>query len=547
MNQVEGKGPMMSGDEVTTAQRGPEEAGPAFSLMEIEPGTAVLFGDEPCPGLDLQPFELLDSRTRQQLSDSLAVASGLGNLGVQAASGAVQPQGLVQLAPETLQALKTAQPMTSGGWNLGSLTGANGEIAAQVRWAPVAGPQAASVMAALGPAAALLGLQMQLASVSRRVDENLAVTQEILEKVHEDQWATMDSLFKATTRAVQEAQAAGAVTDHIFAPLETKTSDLVKQRDLFTRFVQQHVRGLAPESKDPRAYIQQNMDRIEADLRGMLMAEASWHRAQVLRAGRIARDVADSPENERLLAEVVATTRREHGAAMDKIADLLDELESQCGLLAELPGGITLPFTAKRRDFTEAAVMARDLGEKAADLRHRMRPRRDAPDPQVKVFRDQPPEKLLRILRWLLPDQASLVALAEVGLDRRKGSSGGYLGVTRESLFLSSQNALLKEGALEWEAPLRDIRYVRFTEQEKQGPVLEVIMVEESFTLQLDSWAGQEDGLEAARRLSHLLKAAMNLPEEERTTDPLLLDDSAEASASELAAEKPDVVAASQR
>ncbi|MGQ7787941.1 hypothetical protein [Nesterenkonia sp. K-15-9-6] len=515
--------------------------------MEIEPGTAVLFGDGPCPGLDLQPFELVDSHARQQLSDSLAIASGLGNLGVQAASGAVQAQGLVQLAPETVQALKAAQPMTSGGWNLGALKGANGEIVAQVRWAPASGAQAASVMAALGPAAALLGLQMQLALVSRRVDENLAVTREILEKVHEDQWATMNSLFKATTRAVQEAQAAGAVTDHIFAPLETKTSDLIKQRDLFTRFVQQHIRGMAPKAKDPRAYIQQNMDRIEADLRGMLMAEASWHRTQVLRAGRIARDVADSPENECLLAEVVATTRREHGAAMDKVADLLDELESQCGLLAELPGGITLPFTAKRRDLKDAARMARELGEKVAELGHRMRPRREVPDPDVQVFRDQPPEKPLRILRWLLPDHATLLALAEVGLDRRRGSSGGYLGVTAESLFLSSQNALLKEGTLEWEAPLRDIRYVRFTEREKQGPVVEIITVEENIAVEFDSWAGQDDGLDNARRLSHLLKAAMNLPEEERTTDPLLQDAPAEPSAPELAAQGPDLVATSSR
>ena len=62
---------------------------------------------------------MLSAQTTQRLTDKLAMASGIGNLAAQGAQGAMTVQGLVRLAPETLQALNTAQPMTSGGWGWG--------------------------------------------------------------------------------------------------------------------------------------------------------------------------------------------------------------------------------------------------------------------------------------------------------------------------------------------------------------------------------------------------------------------------------------------
>lgn len=157
---------------------------PSMSLVEIEPGIAVLFADQPPSELDLLPFQMLSSQARLTLTDKLAMAAGVGNPAAQGAQGAITAQGLVRLAPETLQALKVAQPMTSGGWNLGSLISSNGKIAASVRWAPATGAQSATMLAALGPAAALLALQIQLASISRRIDENIELTRDVLRALH---------------------------------------------------------------------------------------------------------------------------------------------------------------------------------------------------------------------------------------------------------------------------------------------------------------------------------------------------------------------------
>ncbi|MGC4749683.1 hypothetical protein ACLQ28_29105 [Micromonospora sp. DT201] len=511
-------------DNVPAATVTPSD-GPTVSLVEVEPGVAVLFADEPPVDLDVIPFEMMSAQTRQDLTDKLAMASGIGNLAAQGAQGASTVQGLVRLAPETLQALKTARPMTSGGWNLGSLVTGKGKIAASVRWAPAAGLQTASILAVLGPAAALLALQVQLASISRRIDENVQLTRNVLQALHEDQWTTLLGLHETTMRAVRESQAAGTVNDHIFATIATRDPDLRKQRLLFKSLVGRHIKALDTDGQSRRAYILKNIEQILADAHGMLMAEWSWYRSQVLRAGHISRDEANAVENERLLAELVAETQREHTRAMDDVAGLLAGLERQCRLLAELPTELSLPFTAKRQNIRDSVGMAEALAERVATLRNRAHTQPPRLDPPLTVFNEAVPDDLLRILRWVVPGEEPLLAIADVNLDRFLGEDA-YLGVTSERFFISAQNAVRKQGTIEREFPLSDIRYVRFRERDKRGPVLDVITTDENIRLTFDDWAGKGQRLDDTCRLANLLTAAMDLPESERRTDPLLSGES---------------------
>lgn len=498
---------------------------PAMSLVEIQPGYAVLFADQPPSDLDLIPFGMLSAEASSMLTDKLAVASGIGNLAAQGAQGAATAQGLVRLAPETLQALKVAQPMTSGGWNLGSLVSSNGKIAASVRWAPATGVQSATILAALGPAAALLALQIQLASISRRIDENIELTRDVLHALHEDQWTTLLGLHETTLRAVREAQLAGAVNDHIFAAIATREADLRKQSHLFRSLVGGHIKALDTDTKGRRAYIQKNVEQIVADTHGLLMAEGSWYRSQVLRAGNISRDEANAVENQRFLAELVAETQREHTQAMEEVAHLLSDLERQCRLFAELPSERSLPFTSKRQSVRDAVAMAEALAERVAALRNQAHTQPAPLDPGLIAFDETVPDEVLRILRWALPGEGPLLAIADVNLDRIVGENA-YFGVTSDRFFISAQSAVRKQGTIEREFALADIRYVRFRERAKQGPALDVITADENIKLTFDDWAGTGKGLADARRLSNLLAAAMNLPESERRTDPLLTGES---------------------
>lgn len=521
---------MSSSDGASTESAMTSSNEPSVTLVEIEPGLAVLFAEQPPADLDLLSFEMLGAQTSQELTDKLAMASGIGNLVAQGAHGAVTAQGLVRLAPETLLALKTAQPMASGGWNLGTLVTSNGQFAHSVRWAPATGAQSAMMLSALGPAAALLALQIQMASISRRIDENIQLTRDVLRALHEDQWTTLLGLHETTMRAVREAQVVGAVNDHIFASIATRDADLRKQRHLFMSLMRGHIAALDADAEGRRTYLQKNIEQIVADSHGMLMAEGSWYRAQVLRAAHISHDEAGAAENERLLAELVAETEREHTQAMDDMAQLLAGLERQCRLMAELPGERSLPFTSRRQNTRDAVALAEALAERVAELRNREHSQPPALNPPLTVFNEAVPEEVLRILRWAVPGEDPVLAFADVNRDRLVGDNA-YLVVTPDRYFISAQNAVRKQGVIEQEFPLSDIRYVRFRERDKQGPVLDIITKDENIRLTFDSWASQGEGLDAARRLSDLLAAAMNLPESERRTDPLLGDESSSEAA----------------
>ena len=137
------------------------------------------------------------------------------------------------------------------------------------------------------------------------------------------------------------------------------------------------------------------------------------------------------------------------------------------------------------------------------------------------MFNGDAPAEVLRILSLVLPDDSELLAIADVNLERLVGANA-YLAITRDRVFLSEQGALRKQGVVERDFPLDDIRYVRFTERAGQSPVLDVITKAENIKLTFDSWATKQVGLDSARRLGNLLATAMDLPDEERRSDPLL-------------------------
>lgn len=85
----------------------------------------------------------------------------------------------MRLAPQTLAQLKTAAPIVKDGWNLGTLA-SEGKFVAQVRWLPAGGATAASVVASVGPALALMAIQVQLNQITELAKHNVELTSEVL-------------------------------------------------------------------------------------------------------------------------------------------------------------------------------------------------------------------------------------------------------------------------------------------------------------------------------------------------------------------------------
>lgn len=496
---------------------------PTTALVEVGAGMAVLFADRPPSEMELIPFSMMGTETTKRLTDRLAIGAGLVNTGVQGVQGALPAQGLVRLAPQTLEALKTAVPVQSGGWNLGVLTEGHG-FSHVIRWAPATSAQAATLLSSLGPAAALLSLQMQLASVSRRVDENLELTQEVLKELRQDHWNTLLGLYETTVRAVEEAQMVGFVNQHIYGAVKMREADLRAERHVFDDYVKGHVKALSPNARSRNEYLQGHGEEIIADAHGLLMAEGSWFRFRVLRAASIAYDEDHAAENQQLLTSLVETTRQEHDEAMGRIAELLEALERRARLVAALPGRRSFKLGAGRgTDRHDIAPLAEALAEKVAVLRNRPHRIGELPQPALAVFKDGTvPKELLRILQYVLPEGTRLLALADVNDTEHLIHGNAYLGVTPEHFFLSSQSGVNSQGIIERQIPLADIRYVRTGADRAAGLVLDVITKDENIRISFDAWAQEGERLKDARRLGTLLASAMNIPDEERCSDPLL-------------------------
>lgn len=291
------------------------ENGPSVSLVEIEPGVAVVVGDRPLESMGLPaefdcevtPFQLMPPGDIQNLADKISLATGGLNLAAQGAQGMVSARGLVRLAPETMKAMKSGlQPLTSGGKNLGVLVGKGGKIAHQIRWVPATGAAAANVLAALGSAAVALALQSQLASVSKKLDKNLEETQGIAHTIYGDRWYDLMGLYKNAVRAFREAQELGVVNQHTFSLVAADLSNLEGKRGSFRDNLRQHVAALNTDRKQQLDYIRENSNQILADVQAVMVAEETWRCFHLLRTAHISCDTTMDPAlKEKQLAHMV--------------------------------------------------------------------------------------------------------------------------------------------------------------------------------------------------------------------------------------------------
>lgn len=493
-------------------------------LVEIEDGVAMLFGKYSAADLGLEIYDVLEKQTGSWSVDDAAIASGVANFVAQGAHGAMISQGLVRLAPETMKALGSMTPMTSSGWNLGSLT-VNGKIAQSIRWAPVAGVMGISVIGSLATAVALLAVQMQVKSISRRMDENARQVQKIYQKLSEGQWARLQAVIQRVNRLFWEAVEEKGVSDSVGRQVENASVDVNEQCNLFEPRLDAHVKGL----EKGLLYVDECGSEIYADAHAALLARRVWYQHQLLYAARPGR-------SREQISEGVRSAREEYVSAVEQAGKLLGEMGRRCRLLSKLPA------KDKEVEIVEQAGMLADelLRLGGCDDERSL--------PPIKILEHSELEKISDILPWVMPSEESLLAAGQAKLeasistvkfgDARTGRVSidvksavvqkvglcvdVYFGIGSKIFFLSRRDVFRNTGSRERDFGLSEIRYVRFQELGGQGPVLDIITKGENIRITFDGWAAEGEALENARRIGDILATAMNLPEEERGHDPLL-------------------------
>lgn len=519
--------PVEDGHEASTTAL---EAATETALVEVLPGTALVFGAAP-EGLDLAPFRLISPEDRATIGTSVANASSILNVGGQLATGLAQARGLVRLAPETLAALKAgATPVQSGGYNIGVLAGQNGRFAAQVRWLPAGGAQAADVAANLGPALALVAIQAQLNEISGLVRENIALTEAVLKTVRHEQWAELSGLEQAVTNALHEATAVGEVTHLLWENVAGYEAPIQKQRDLFRRNIEAHLAELAKQEdhRERRQYVEKNGEAVLLDLHSLLLAHKSWFEYQALRAGRARLSADDDPRDAKLLETIVEGMRDEHERSVEQVTTLLDTVNRELTILAELPGRRTLPFTGARRSSADLKRMAQEMVSVVERLFRSVSPPPGDLDPPVTVYLDKADrlDQDLRILRWHLGRDERLDAIAtarELGVGsalsaapvaRAIGSNGVLIALTDQRVLVADVSEFRNRGLLRRSVPNDEIRYVRFREDDGSGQAeVDLITKDDNLAWRFADGSSSEA---TVRRFGALLADRMDIPQTER-------------------------------
>lgn len=453
-------------------------------LAEVLPGVAVVFGEVPAElKLDLIDFGLVSAADRKQLSIALAsignTATVAGNLGNAFAS----VQGLYRINDATQALLKAGGTLAiKDGANLGTVISSSG--LAQARFIPVTAVSAVQIAAAIGPALAMVALQMQLSEITGLVRTNIALTSQVLTTIRNEQWAELTGLVATVDRAVDQAREVGSVPTSLWDTVAGRKADLHKQRDQYRLNVGNHVRQIHRlDTHGRREYLETNAEAILFDANALLSSVKAWTGYQALHAARARAAGPEDAGEARLVDAIARDTRKELDSALAETTSLVDSLTRELRITAELPGRDTLPLTGKRRDSKAARQTSARLLEAIeplADALHPPAPPLEAPD-VVCAPKSLDLEPYLRILRWFLEDGETLRvlgfpdqldALGQIGVilgvakeklaaARDKAAAKTLVAVTDRRIITARTNAFLEQSEIRQDVPIDRVRYVR--------------------------------------------------------------------------------------
>lgn len=462
-------------------------------LVEVLPGVAVIAGEIP-PDLkpDLIDFGIVPAADRKQISAILAsignAATVVGNLG----NAFTNVQGLYRIGDHAQTLLRSGATLAAkDGGSLGAVMGPGG-ILHQARFYSVSAVGKAPLAASVGPALAMIALQMMLSEVTDLVKTNLAVANQVLTTIRKEQWAELTGLVAAIDRAVDQAREIESVPTSLWEDVAGSGALLRKQLELYRGNVRDHVGQInRADARSHREYLQTNGKVVAFDVHALLSSLNAWTGYQALRAAR-ARAAGREDDKEAQYAEIIARdTRKEFDSALAETTSLIDALTRELRITAELALPDSWPLLGKRNDVKAARELSAELLnaiEPLADALHPPTPPLDAPG-VVCAPESLDSEPYLRILRWLFEDGESLRVLgfpdqlvtvspvsAIVGgaLDMftaaaDKSTARTLIAVTDRRIIMAKPNAFLEQAEIRHNIPIDQVRYIRATTTRDNG------------------------------------------------------------------------------
>lgn len=430
-------------------------------LVEVAPGVVAVYGDVPSD-LDLDPLKLdfLDLSLSPGLEPEM-ISTTLATIGHAAtvAGNFATSQGLFRLSSESAQLLKAGGRLAAkDGASLGTIIRGGGGLA-QARFIPVSAlPKLAT---SIGPALAMIALQMTLNQLSELARTNMALTGQVLTEIRSAQWSELSGLVTRIQKTLDWAREAGCVTENLWFSVAASAADLEGKRALYRGRVADHVEKLAHlDGANRRQYLQINADALVFDTYALMASLKAWVGYQAIHAAR-ERAAGDPGGPEARVADAIArAARTELQLALEEATTLVDSLTRELQLIAELPGRSTVVGTRRRRDAKDTRQIGVTLLKAIQPMARTLLPPLGEPsEPSLVCL----PESVdyapyLHVLGLVLDRDETLRAIALVG-SAREGST--FIAITDRRFIASERRGFLQTGELALEIPTGEILHPR--------------------------------------------------------------------------------------
>ena len=379
-------------------------------IVPLEDDYALVVGPN-TKGLEKIAGSLVGDRALNDLIASIGEGASLSGGAASAANAIQHMSGLYKLDAVTKAQLAAGNVLTktADGRLIGAVRNTGGQITRQARLIPVSAPQIAGAIAAIGPAVAMLAVQMQLNNISKQVS---AVQQTVLQtqRMLED-WNNAD--FHGTQRVVRrifrKSTEEGTVSNTNWEQLSGLSNDIERHRDYYKERIHRHAQELQScqnNVSERRNYITEHRGSILFDSFAALNCIQTWCYYFEL-----------AHERARINGERPTLTHNEIRAEVEDDVQiqrtLLRELMREFHIISELPGEWTLPYFQKRQDQTASRDTATKLLEQLNELAQQLGIKENpVPNPDITCApANYDVSPYTQILRWYLDEGEKLEAL----------------------------------------------------------------------------------------------------------------------------------------
>ena len=367
-------------------------------------------------GPNTKGFEKIDSSlvANRALNDLIASIGEGASLtgGAASATNAIQHMsGLYKLDAVTKAHLAAGNALTktADGRLIGVGRNTGGQITRQAGLIPVSAPQIAGALAAIGPAVAMVAVQMQLNNISKQVSAVQKTALQTLQVLTDSR----NSDYLGDCQTINEIYRTSAIHDYVsdtdWSIISGLVSRIQSHRHFYRKQVANHQEALEKahaDSQTQRDYIQTNRDRIVNDSCAAFKTLRAWAHLTELRIAR-AQAQGEHPHAEPLQIhqEIIEDLQVQRA--------LLHGLMRELRIIAELPGGWTVPASSKRKKAHLSQHMAQEIIGTLNPLVQQLDIQENPiPSPDVTCAPDDyDVSPYTKILRWYLDEGEELKAL----------------------------------------------------------------------------------------------------------------------------------------